>query len=150
MDKKDLKKMLASLGVAGLIGMGGITLPGAHAGSGWGAKTSAGGTEKHAKPPAAGSSWGGSKAGAVSAEEQQKQKMEQMKTEEQSAEEKAKKAAEEEVEKVKKPTGKSSWGGNKWSCRMHDKKSSMIGNHQEPAASGCRLLAFYTAQTACG
>jgi hypothetical protein len=34
--------------------------------------------------------------------------MEQMKTEEQSAEEKAKKAAEEEVEKVKKPTGKSS------------------------------------------
>jgi len=34
MDKKDLKKLLASLGVAGLIGMGGITLPGAHAGSG--------------------------------------------------------------------------------------------------------------------
>jgi len=34
MDKKDLKKLLASLGVAGLISMGGITLPGAHAGSG--------------------------------------------------------------------------------------------------------------------
>ena len=34
MDKKDLKKLLASLGVAGLISMGGVTLPGAHAGSG--------------------------------------------------------------------------------------------------------------------
>ena len=34
MEKKDLKKLLASLGVAGLISMGGITLPGAHAGSG--------------------------------------------------------------------------------------------------------------------
>jgi radical SAM modification target selenobiotic family peptide len=34
MDKKDLKKVLASLGIAGLIGMGGVSLPGAHAGSG--------------------------------------------------------------------------------------------------------------------
>jgi radical SAM modification target selenobiotic family peptide len=35
MEKKDLKKLLASLGVAGLISMGGVTLPGgAHAGSG--------------------------------------------------------------------------------------------------------------------
>jgi len=117
MEKKDLKKLLASLGVAGLISMGGITLPGAHAGSGWGAKTGAGGTEKQAKPPAS-SGWGASKGSAVSAEEQQKK--EQMKTEEQSAEEKAKKAAEEEAETVKKKTGKSSWSGNKWSCRMHD------------------------------
>jgi len=34
MKMKDLKKLLASLGVAGLISMGGISLPGAHAGSG--------------------------------------------------------------------------------------------------------------------
>jgi len=34
MEKKDLKKLLAGLGVAGLINMGGISLPGAHAGSG--------------------------------------------------------------------------------------------------------------------
>jgi radical SAM modification target selenobiotic family peptide len=118
MEKKDLKKLLASLGVAGLISMGGITLPGAHAGSGWGAKTGAGSTEKQAITPA-GSGGSGTKAGAVSAEEQKK--MEQMKTEEQSAEEKAKKAAEEEA--AKKKTGKSGWGGNKWSCRMHDKKN---------------------------
>ena len=126
MKKKDLKKLLATFGVAGLISMGGVTLPGAHAGSGWGAKTSAGSTEQQAKPPA-GSGWSGTKGSAVSAEDQQK--MEQMKTEEQSAEEKAKKAAEEEAEKVKKKTGKSGWGGNKWSCRMHDKKSSMIEKH---------------------
>ena len=34
MEKKDLKKLLATFGVAGLISMGGVTLPGAHAGSG--------------------------------------------------------------------------------------------------------------------
>jgi hypothetical protein len=34
MEKKCLKKLLAGLGVAGLISMGGITLPGAQAGSG--------------------------------------------------------------------------------------------------------------------
>ena len=31
MDCKDLKKLLAGLGVAGLISAGGVTLPGAHA-----------------------------------------------------------------------------------------------------------------------
>ncbi len=31
MKNKDLKKLLAGLGVAGLISAGGITLPGAHA-----------------------------------------------------------------------------------------------------------------------
>jgi len=34
MEKKDLKKFLAGLGVAGLLSMGGVTVPGAHAGSG--------------------------------------------------------------------------------------------------------------------
>ncbi|MFH2047069.1 MAG: SbtA family thio(seleno)oxazole RiPP natural product precursor [Pseudomonadota bacterium] len=34
MEKKELKKLLASLGIASLIGMGGISLPGAHASSG--------------------------------------------------------------------------------------------------------------------
>lgn len=31
MESKDLKKLLASLGIAGLISTGGISLPGAHA-----------------------------------------------------------------------------------------------------------------------
>jgi len=31
MNSKDMKKFLASLGVAGLISAGGITIPGAHA-----------------------------------------------------------------------------------------------------------------------
>jgi radical SAM modification target selenobiotic family peptide len=109
MKKKDLKKLLAGFGVAGLISMGGVTIPGAHAGSGWGANTSAGSTEQQAKPPA-GSAGSGSKGSAVSAEEQKK--IEQMKTEEQSAEEKARKAEEEETEKVKKKTGKSGWSGS--------------------------------------
>jgi radical SAM modification target selenobiotic family peptide len=34
MERKDLKKLLASLGVASLLSMGGVALPGAHAGSG--------------------------------------------------------------------------------------------------------------------
>ena len=34
MKAKELKKFLAGLGVAGLLSMGGITPPGAHAGSG--------------------------------------------------------------------------------------------------------------------
>lgn len=34
MDTKELRKFLACLGVAGLLSMGGITPPGAHAGSG--------------------------------------------------------------------------------------------------------------------
>jgi len=108
MEKKDLKKLLASLGIASLLSMGGITLPGAHAGSGWGAKPSTGSTEQQAKPPASGTS--GTTGTAVSTEEQKK--MEQMKTEEQSAEEQAKKAAEEEANTVKKKSGKSGWSGN--------------------------------------
>jgi radical SAM modification target selenobiotic family peptide len=31
MESKDLKKLLAGLGIAGLISAGGVTLPGAHA-----------------------------------------------------------------------------------------------------------------------
>lgn len=34
MERKDLKRLLASVGIAGLIGMGGVSVPGAHAGSG--------------------------------------------------------------------------------------------------------------------
>ncbi len=34
MISKDMKKFLAGLGVAGLIGAGGITIPAAHGGSG--------------------------------------------------------------------------------------------------------------------
>lgn len=34
MDSKKMKKLLAGLGVAGLIGTGGMTLPNAHAASG--------------------------------------------------------------------------------------------------------------------
>ena len=34
MNRKELKKYLAGLSVAGLLSMGGVTVPGAHAGSG--------------------------------------------------------------------------------------------------------------------
>lgn len=34
MDCKDLKKLLAGLGIAALVSSGGVNLPGAHAGSG--------------------------------------------------------------------------------------------------------------------
>lgn len=34
MEKKDLKKLLAGFSIAGLVSMGGVTLPAAHAGSG--------------------------------------------------------------------------------------------------------------------
>lgn len=34
MEKKDLKKLLAGFSIAGLVTMGGVTLPAAHAGSG--------------------------------------------------------------------------------------------------------------------
>lgn len=108
MDKKDLKKILASFGIAGLISMGGVTLPGAHAGSSWGAKPSAGGTEQQQKAPAA-SGWGAKKGSAVSAEEQ-KQQQEQL---QEQAEEKAKEALDKEAETVEKKTGKSGWGGKK-------------------------------------
>lgn len=65
MAQKELKKILAGLGVAGLLTAGGITLPGAHASSGWGAsKDNAGSVEKVVKP--AGSGWSGSKESAVS------------------------------------------------------------------------------------
>lgn len=110
MEKKDLKKMLASFGIAGLISMGGVTLPGAHAGSSWGAKPSAGGTEQVEKAPA-GSGWGAKKGSAVSAEEQEKQQQQQQDQDE--AEEKAKEVLEKEGEPDKKPTGKSGWGGKK-------------------------------------
>ena len=109
MEKKDLKKMLASFGIAGLISMGGVTLPGAHAGSSWGAKPSAGGTEQVEKAPA-GSGWGAKKGSAVSAEEQEKK---QQQIDQEEAEEKAKEVLEKEGEPDKKPTGKSGWGGKK-------------------------------------
>lgn len=68
MKSKNLKKLLAGLGVAGLISAGGISLPGAHAtGSGWGANTGAGSTSEAKKP--AGSGWGGTKDSAGSTEE---------------------------------------------------------------------------------
>lgn len=109
MEKKDLKKILASFGIAGLISMGGVTLPGAHAGSSWGAKPSAGGTEQQQKAPA-GSGWGAKKESAVSAEEQEKQQKQQVLEE---AEEKAKEVLDKEGEPVEKKTGKSGWGGKK-------------------------------------
>jgi radical SAM modification target selenobiotic family peptide len=111
MEKKDLKKLLANFGIASLISMGGVTLPGAHAGSSWGAKPSAGGTEQIQKAPA-GSGWGAKKGSAVSAEEQEQLKKQQQQIQEE-AEEKAKEVLEKKDEPVKKPAGKSGWGGKK-------------------------------------
>ena len=83
--KKEVKKILAGLGVAGLISAGGISLPG------------------HA---AAGSGWGANKDSAVSAEKQDAEKAAEAVEE---AAEEMEKAAEEEIP-AKKPA-KSGWGG---------------------------------------
>ena len=66
MDKKDLKKLLAGLSIAGLIGGAGLSMGGCAATAWSGEKQSgAGGTETTqeapAQQPAGGSGWGGSK-----------------------------------------------------------------------------------------
>lgn len=67
MKSRNLKKFLASLGVAGLISAGGITVGNA-IGSGWGGtKDSAVGADKKVEKPA-GSGWGGQKDSTVSAD----------------------------------------------------------------------------------
>lgn len=104
MASKNLMKLLAGLGVAGLITAGGISLPGAHAGSsGWGAgKDSAGSAENGMKP--AGSGWSGSKDSAVSAaKEETKEAVEEgtKKEEALKAEGKEDVKAADEVEKKK-------------------------------------------------
>ena len=56
MNSTDLKKLLAGLGVAGLISAGGIPVPGAHAaGSGGGGTTPGAGSASEVQKPAAGS-----------------------------------------------------------------------------------------------
>ena len=56
MNSTDLKKLLAGLGVAGLISAGGVSVPGAHAaGSGWGGTTPGAGSASEVQKPAAGS-----------------------------------------------------------------------------------------------
>lgn len=65
MDAKELKKILAGIGVVGLMAGGGISVPGSAGASGWGGeKPSAVGTETKVVP---GSGWGGTKhdAGSV-------------------------------------------------------------------------------------
>lgn len=69
MDNKKIKKLLAGLGVAGLIGTGGLTLPNSHAASGWSAAPSAGSAEKAVEQTSS-----GAKDTATSAVEEAKEK----------------------------------------------------------------------------
>ncbi len=63
MDVKELKKVLAGIGVVGLLAGGGISVPGSAGASGWGGeKPSAVSADEHA----AGSGWGGEKGDAGS------------------------------------------------------------------------------------
>lgn len=114
MEKKELKKLLAGLGIASLISMGGISLPGAHAGSGWGADPGTGGTEQHGKKTGC-SGWGGSKKDAVSVEDQQQmdKQMKEDQKEEEDNNTKKEKIKEKEIKEVNKPSGGSGWGGSK-------------------------------------
>jgi len=79
MDKKELKKLLAGIGIAGLISGGGVaaTSGSAFGGSGWGAKDdSAVGTVKEVK--SGGSGWSGHTDSAVGAEEEKENQAEEM------------------------------------------------------------------------
>ena len=90
MNTKDLKKLLAGVGIASLLTGLPLTSGTAIGGSGWGAKDdSAVSAEKEEK--AGGSGWGAKKEGAVSTEEEEKEH------------------AEEKEEKA----GGSGWGGSK-------------------------------------
>jgi len=86
--KKDLKKILAGIGAASLIGAGGLTLPGVASGSGWGADKSADSAEV--------------KKGAVTESEE---------VAGQAIEDTAEKSAEEAVKKIIPPQkyGKCGW-----------------------------------------
>ncbi len=66
MDAKELKKILAGIGVVGLLAGGGVAVPGSAGASGWGATPSAVGTDEK---PKAGSGWGGNAHDAGSVEE---------------------------------------------------------------------------------
>ena len=107
MDCKDLKKLLAGLGVAALVSSGGLSLPGgAHAGSGWGAKPSAGSAEQAAEEAAAA---GGSEPdSAVSAVQEEAEGAVD------SAGEEAKDAVDDATKKIKEEVDKKS-GGSGWS-----------------------------------
>ena len=73
MERKNMKKILASLGIASLISAGGMTLPScATSGSGWsGDKEGADGADKVVEQPA-GSGWSGTKDSAGSVENEEK------------------------------------------------------------------------------
>ena len=102
--KKDVKKLLAGLGVASLISAGGVALPGAHAaGSGWSAKPSAGSAE--VSKSAAASGWSGHKDSAVSAGQKEAEKTDELLKEG----EKAKQHTEEHQQKKPAKSGWSGW-----------------------------------------
>ena len=105
--KKDVKKILASLGVAGLISAGGVTLPGHAAGSGWGAKPSAGSADTNKS--AGSSGWSGHKSDAVSAGQEEAKKAGEAAEDTKKSMEETKKQVEEEL--PKKKAAKSGWGG---------------------------------------
>lgn len=102
MDRKDLKKLLAGLGVAGLISTGGIVTPNVQGASGWSAtKASAGSAEK------------GVEQATDEAKKVEEAVTEKAKEAAAESDKKMEEAAEAVKEKVEKPAGSSGWSGSK-------------------------------------
>jgi len=95
MDTKDLKKLLAGVGIAGLLTGLPLTSGTAIGGSGWGAKDDSAVSAEKVEKDTGGSGWSADKKGAVSTEEEKEH------AEEKAKEEKGKKA------------GDSGWSGSK-------------------------------------
>lgn len=128
MDAKELKKILAGIGVVGLLAGGGVSVPGSASASGWGAeKPSAVGTEK----PAAGSGWGGTKDDAVGV----KKHVDEAKAKAGEAVEDVKAKAGEAVDKAKTDMKKEA-AGSGWGATKHDAGSVEDGKKAEPKKSG--------------
>ena len=98
MEKKNMKKLLASLGIASLISAGSMGHPGAASGSGWaGVKSSAGGADQNVE------------TSADTTEEVKKKSDESDETDDKDSAG----SADEEEKKPEKETGGSGWAGSK-------------------------------------
>lgn len=103
MEKKDLKKLLASLGIASLISAGGsMAIPGIATGSGWA------GTDK-----SAGSAENAATDTTKSAIQEVKTTAEETVDTAEEAVDKTEEAVDKAVDEVKKKAGDSGWGASK-------------------------------------
>ena len=109
MDAKELKKILAGIGVVGLLAGGGVSVPGSAGASGWGAeKPGAVGTEKKA-----GSGWGGTKTDAVGVEKHVDEAKAKAGEVVEDAKAKAGEAVDKAKSEMKKEPAGSGWGATK-------------------------------------